>query len=874
MRFAILGILCCLLTVARSAQSQTVTPIDWARFSTPAPEPFQQDILNFINRSAGYNLNWVESRMASVPTAQTPSGRRYDMVIGNESEIRPLSHIVYSTAALLKTGGYNAALTGFDEATFRNRTIEMIHGAALEHKANAQGVQWGNVWQSALWAAHLAEGAWMLWEELPTATQSLVANMAVYEANRFVNYNVPYWANPNGTFNTPGDTKAEENAWNSRMLSVAVAMMPDHVNSQAWRSKASELLVSSYARPSDLQNSTVLDGKAVSQWIKGYNAYETGFVVNHGFIHNDYHATTGLTIQPFITQSLAQQTVPQTAGFNADIVYNAMATVPVGSLQRPMFRRGALGEYVADQYYPQGTDWSLYRYDIFLEMDAYADYFGHDSGKPYDAAGWAFSRLDRILEMQSRHSDGKLYAPGEFDTWSTREAYALQTVTNLWLLGWLDAQDQVSAQGNWITNLDAGIGNHLLLTVDRATGEVIIRNSANVTDVPLDGYAIRSASGQLNPATWQTLTGRGMGTWLPANPTHTHLGELNISGNITVVPGEQLSLGSIHVPPAPMTFGEDPALDLKFDYTTSTNQILRGKVIYTGVARNVTLLLVVDPLTGHTQLRNETPFTVELEGYLVGSSSGALQPTNGFWNSLFDQNADGGSWIEANPSSSQIAELNMFGATTLAPSTTFELGKLFDTAKPTDLVFRFILDGENEIRFGQVIYESLGLPGDFNDDGFINAADYAVWRDQLGSVYTETHYSVWRSNFGGTAEGLVARTAVPEPANWRFFALAIVTSLVIQVKKAQSVIWFIECRNLAPILLITHKFSTEFEPEVSFGESRQPTPQNRIAGGDHRSCDGDSRRVWPPPGRSGPLSWERGALDRRPGDSKSQFRCP
>ena len=32
-------------------------------------------------------------------------------------------------------------------------------------------------------------------------------------------------------------------------------------------------------------------------------------------------------------------------------------------------------------------------------------------------------------------------------------------------------------------------------------------------------------------------------------------------------------------------------------------------------------------------------------------------------------------------------------------------------------------------------------------------------------------------------------------------------------------------------LSITHKFSTQFDSEVNVGESRQPTPQDRIAGG-------------------------------------------
>jgi T5SS/PEP-CTERM-associated repeat protein len=69
------------------------------------------------------------------------------------------------------------------------------------------------------------------------------------------------------------------------------------------------------------------------------------------------------------------------------------------------------------------------------------------------------------------------------------------------------------------------------------------------------------------------------------------------------------------------------------------------------------------------------------------------------------------------------------------------------------------------------------LPGDFNDDAVVDAADYVVWRKGLGTVFTPDHYLTWRGNFGrtlftgsGTAsdsapdDSLAAKHAVPEPA--------------------------------------------------------------------------------------------------------------
>ncbi len=55
------------------------------------------------------------------------------------------------------------------------------------------------------------------------------------------------------------------------------------------------------------------------------------------------------------------------------------------------------------------------------------------------------------------------------------------------------------------------------------------------------------------------------------------------------------------------------------------------------------------------------------------------------------------------------------------------------------------------------------LPGDYNADGTVNAADYVVWRKTIG---TTAAYNVWRANFGQTVHisGLGSGSAVPEPA--------------------------------------------------------------------------------------------------------------
>jgi hypothetical protein len=70
------------------------------------------------------------------------------------------------------------------------------------------------------------------------------------------------------------------------------------------------------------------------------------------------------------------------------------------------------------------------------------------------------------------------------------------------------------------------------------------------------------------------------------------------------------------------------------------------------------------------------------------------------------------------------------------------------------------------------------LPGDYNEDGSVDAADYVVWRkdentnnalpndNDLGTPIGPAHYDLWRSNFGTTSadgDSALTASAVPEP---------------------------------------------------------------------------------------------------------------
>ncbi len=97
-----------------------------------------------------------------------------------------------------------------------------------------------------------------------------------------------------------------------------------------------------------------------------------------------------------------------------------------------------------------------------------------------------------------------------------------------------------------------------------------------------------------------------------------------------------------------------------------------------------------------------------------------------------------------------------------APLTTATLG--------VDYSLQYLTSGDlagyTLLTVGEVT--SPGLPGDFNTDGKVDAADYVLWRKNPGSFGGPTGYNTWRDNFGTTAgsgagSGFDHLTAVPEP---------------------------------------------------------------------------------------------------------------
>ena len=126
-------------------------------------------------------------------------------------------------------------------------------------------------------------------------------------------------------------------------------------------------------------------------------------------------------------------------------------------------------------------------------------------------------------------------------------------------------------------------------------------------------------------------------------------------------------------------------------------------------------------------------------------------------------------------------------------------GPVVNMTGPIALLYADLFASLNTSGFNFGIFDNLivttgdavELPGDYNGNGKVDAADYVVWRKNngtsnllpndngLGTPIGVSHYNLWRANFGDMAgSGSGSARAVPEPATLIFVALGVVAILV------------------------------------------------------------------------------------------------
>jgi hypothetical protein len=412
--------------------SQTVAP-DTAGTVPTGPESL------LVRRSLLYATRYIAT--TRWPTLPARHSTKIGLEAGNEA---------LALAMATEIGGYGATSVGKPLSFARSLGVVLAvttvcrHGSVME---NGWGAGPGktvprdlHAYSSPHTAANVGLGAWLLWPHLSPDERYYVATMVASEADALLPIRPNYQYDRIGREIYKGDSKAEEDAWVSMALTLAVAMMPDHPNATRWLHKEVEFQLASYSSRADLTSDTVVNGGRLRDWLRGSNIRNNGTLRNHGIEHPLYMAAIHLKLNAVGIYGLTHTATPRSAVFNGSLVYGALVShrypsppflSPGGTAYRP-------GR--SDIYYPQGNDWGTRVIGIYEAVDAAA----RAANLSPAAATFETLHTRGQLALQSRNADGRSYRTLSEFRYQHAEQWVAEVVARAWLSEWAAGNQRIS----------------------------------------------------------------------------------------------------------------------------------------------------------------------------------------------------------------------------------------------------------------------------------------------------------------------------------------------------------------------------------------------------------------------------------------------
>jgi len=334
--------------------------------------------------------------------------------------------------------------------------------------------------------------------------------------------------------------------------------------------------------------------------------------------------------------------------------------------------------------------------------------------------------------------------------------------------------------------LQLGVSAFATLKVDTDSGSMSLVSESG-DPINMVAYSILSPSGRINAANWNSLADKGTSGWEEANGSATGLNELNAENSLAMTTSE-ISLGS-SLYAAPTEFGVAP--DITFQYGVEGELLpVNGIVELTGSSAVNNLLLTVDPTTGEGQLKNSSPFDIEVLGYSIISDSGSLNESG--WDTLDNQGVTG--WSDGQGAATANNEFSLAELVPVDPAAgidanqAYSLGDMFQVGGDLDLELQFamLVNGVPEIlqgvvQYGEIMDSVPVLFGDADNDLAVAGSDLLAVTNNFGSTgpadglllgdadddgaVAGSDLLAVTNNFGSTFPGSLttAPTAVPEP---------------------------------------------------------------------------------------------------------------
>lgn len=431
-KLLIVCVLAGLMKTAGVCGQVAVTSIPWNKLDTrPLTNPLAEQAEELFKKGLKYPVNdWYHK----VKKFGCQTDEYLDFQGKAEHSIRPVSHQAFALAVALRFQLYDEKTTGVPAEGATEIATRLIGSLAYRHKASlGEEEGWGKAWQSAWWASQATFAAWLLWDELNETDRLNVYNMTVYEADRFLHYTIPYYKDTTGKVIYKGDSKSEENAWNSDLLVLASVMFPQHPNAPQWHRKALELQLSAYASPSDMTKQKTIDGIRLDRFLQGSNMEEDGTIINHGIVHVDYMVAFMQNAMNVLPYSLVGKPAFKASLFNGNRIYEALNNLPFDG--RTMYVRDEKGKATTEIFFPEGNDWGTSKQVNYWLMDVIAHCFRLDKGMSPKASDWMYVRGEEMKRKQNRNTNGTYYQ-GKEELFPSREEFLLAEIAFGYLFLW------------------------------------------------------------------------------------------------------------------------------------------------------------------------------------------------------------------------------------------------------------------------------------------------------------------------------------------------------------------------------------------------------------------------------------------------------
>lgn len=283
----------------------------------------------------------------------------------NEQGVRPNADLSMICAFLVKYGKGKVTLpegvTWSDLEVIARKSLVFAYST---HKANklktcSNGGYWGStstsdsVWESSLWAMSVAYSAFFQWDTLSEAQKEYIKAMLVAECN----YEL-YRTIPTGY---AGDTKAEENGWETNVLAATLGLFPDHELAPKWFSRLREFAINCYSHINDKTDNTIIDpdydNTTVAKLYKGQNLYDDFTLQNHNLFHTSYQNVVMQELgESALALKLFQKSLHGKEIWKTNALMHNNQKVMDEVLNWLALADGELAM-------PNGNDWSLFLYD-------------------------------------------------------------------------------------------------------------------------------------------------------------------------------------------------------------------------------------------------------------------------------------------------------------------------------------------------------------------------------------------------------------------------------------------------------------------------------------------------------------------------------